>query len=211
VTIPGEGEVRLTLLYDESPQKLVDGICDSLGIGIDHLVAIDFKGLQRLVDSVGGITVDIDAATRSTATGLDLAAGSQKIDGATALQLVRTRTGEKIFFGGWVYIFNGAELRMRNSEIVLQALGQAMRANSTPWGLHSMARSAIGHISVSAELGIGDLLRLKQLVGELPFDQVTQLPSRHVDGETPIALLTPDSERVLQQVGVGAGQACATK
>ena len=64
------------------------------GIRIDDFVVIDFNGLSKVVDSLGGVHVYVDEAIDdSDYTGLTLDAGCQKLNGQTALQYARVRHG----------------------------------------------------------------------------------------------------------------------
>ena len=69
----------------------ITAIHDHLGIAIAHYVEIDFDGFERIVDAVGGLTVQPSSALRDANTGLALGAGCQHVDGTQALQLVRAR------------------------------------------------------------------------------------------------------------------------
>jgi LCP family protein required for cell wall assembly len=81
--LPGYGEtkIRHALMVGGIPfQELVTETY--LGIEIDHYVLVDFTGFQSLVDSVGGINVDVapDLTSPSIPT-----AGVQSVDGTQAL------------------------------------------------------------------------------------------------------------------------------
>jgi len=62
---------------------------------IDHMVIINFDGLRKLVDAVGGLTIDVDMDMkyRDTADGtdIDLKKGLQELDGKKTLDFVRYR------------------------------------------------------------------------------------------------------------------------
>ncbi|HVM01696.1 MAG TPA: LCP family protein, partial [Acidimicrobiales bacterium] len=51
---------------------LVQTIRDSLGIDINHYVEVDFQGFERLVNTVGGIKIWLDAPAYDEYSGLDL-------------------------------------------------------------------------------------------------------------------------------------------
>nr|MDT0523927.1 LCP family protein [Streptomyces sp. DSM 41633] len=48
---------------------------------IDHYLEIDFAGFKDLVDAIGGVTVDVPQDINDKASGLNLTAGPQKLDG----------------------------------------------------------------------------------------------------------------------------------
>ncbi|MET9384171.1 LCP family protein [Streptomyces sp. NPDC002928] len=63
------------------------------GIRMDHYMEIDFAGFKGLVDAIGGVTVTVDQDIHDTSSGLDLTAGTHKLNGTQSLQFVRTRHG----------------------------------------------------------------------------------------------------------------------
>ncbi|WP_306318259.1 MULTISPECIES: LCP family protein [unclassified Streptomyces] len=63
------------------------------GVRMDHFVEIDFAGFKGLVDAIGGVSVTVDKPIHDTSSGLDLAAGTHKLDGTQSLAFVRTRHG----------------------------------------------------------------------------------------------------------------------
>lgn len=68
---------------------------DLLQFPIDHMILINFDGLRKLVDALGGVTVDVDMDMkyRDTADGTDinLKKGVQTLDGKQTLDFVRYR------------------------------------------------------------------------------------------------------------------------
>jgi LCP family protein required for cell wall assembly len=61
------------------------------GIRIDHVVEVEFGGLKRMVDALGGVEVTLPQAVRDKASGLDLPAGKHVVEGDQALAYVRVR------------------------------------------------------------------------------------------------------------------------
>ena len=90
-----------------------------LDIPIDHYAAINLKGIQDLVDAVGGVTVNNDLAFAVDGTSFDI--GQIELNGEEALAFVRMRYDDprgdygrqerqRIVIQGimqkWIYIFN---------------------------------------------------------------------------------------------------------
>ncbi len=72
-----------------------------LGIPIDYTVSVNFRGFMRMVDAVGGITIDVDKRMRYSdpydddgGLEIDLYPGVQKLNGRTAIEYVRYRDEE---------------------------------------------------------------------------------------------------------------------
>lgn len=70
---------------------VVQTITDWTGIPIDHAATVDFAGFVDLVDTVGGITVDVPRPLVDPHANLDVDAGEIEMDGALALAYARAR------------------------------------------------------------------------------------------------------------------------
>ena len=67
-----------------------------LGLPIHHYVEIDFSGFKSLVDSLGGVQICVNYATRDVSTGLNITEGGCHIlDGVQALAYARSRHYEE--------------------------------------------------------------------------------------------------------------------
>lgn len=64
------------------------------GIHIDHYAEIGFGGFVNLVDALGGVNVCLDKAIKDEASGADLKAGCQTLNGKQSLAFVRERHQE---------------------------------------------------------------------------------------------------------------------
>ena len=83
---------KVNALYRErGVDALVGAAAELFGTEIDGYVAIDMEDLPALVDAVGGVNVDPPDPLVDPGLALDIRAGSQTLDGATALDYVRTR------------------------------------------------------------------------------------------------------------------------
>jgi LCP family protein required for cell wall assembly len=133
-----------------------------LGIQIDYFASIDLDGFQRMIDAVGGVTVNVEQPITDsfyhwldgTPNGFYLQAGSQHFDGRTALAYVRSRYG----IGENDYVRAGRQqqlllaLRARLTEPqmlgqlprVLQVMSETVRTNFPADRLDEMFRLAEG-------------------------------------------------------------------
>ena len=77
------------------------GVSQSLGLSLDYVVLVTLEGFETVIDALGGVLIDV--AERLPIGGLDadgnrirpsgyIAAGTQRMDGHTALDYVRSRS-----------------------------------------------------------------------------------------------------------------------
>jgi LCP family protein required for cell wall assembly len=92
--LPAAERVMFNSVYTSAgPACVIKTVEKMSGVRIDHYMEIDFSGFKDLVDAIGGVTVEVDEPIHDKASGLDLAAGSHKLDGTESLAFVRTRHG----------------------------------------------------------------------------------------------------------------------
>lgn len=92
VEVPGFGMDKLNAAFTYGgPQLLSQTVEGATGLQIDHYAEIGMGGLANIVDSVGGIEMCVDEPINDPLANLDVQAGCQEFDGATALGYVRTR------------------------------------------------------------------------------------------------------------------------
>lgn len=113
VEIPGHEADRINTVMNvarrsgEDPLALLGRVVENtLGFPIAHSVAIDIGVLERAVDALGGVTVQVpcpiidrflDPRDPSGYRKLDLAAGPAHLDGVTAAMYARSRHGRSDF------------------------------------------------------------------------------------------------------------------
>ncbi|MCC6943040.1 MAG: LCP family protein, partial [Thermomicrobiales bacterium] len=137
VELPGYGKTKINhaLMLGGIPyEQLV--VEQYLGIPIDHYALIDFVGFAELVDSVGGITIDVPPELASPA----VEAGRQTIDGEQALLHARYRGGPDGDFGrikrqqqimrGLIAAANGRDL-LTEATRLLKSLEDHIRTDMT--------------------------------------------------------------------------------
>ncbi|MER8013480.1 LCP family protein [Streptomyces griseoluteus] len=92
--LPSANRVMFNSVYSAAgPACVVKTVEKMSGVRLDHFVEIDFAGFKGLVDAIGGVPVTVDRDIHDSSSGLDLAAGTHRLDGTQALQFVRTRHG----------------------------------------------------------------------------------------------------------------------
>jgi len=130
------------------PRAVVQTVSDNFGLSVHRYARIDFEGFVRIVDSVGGLTVDVKAPLvdyeyPTAAYGTEevrFDAGVQHMNGARALQYARIRHGSSDFLRGkrqQAVIAAFAERLLQPDTwprlpILLVAVGSSVQTNFTP-------------------------------------------------------------------------------
>ncbi|MCL6611471.1 MAG: LCP family protein [Peptococcaceae bacterium] len=98
VKIPGHGweKINSATVYG-GPSLAMKLVSDLLGIRISNYVMVDYEGFKRIVDALGGVTIDVkkrmyhhDPEDGGIYT-IDIQPGLQRLNGDKALQYVRYR------------------------------------------------------------------------------------------------------------------------
>ncbi|HWR08296.1 LCP family protein [Sporomusa sp.] len=99
VKIPGYGWDKINHAYAEGGHRLSQrAVEDLLGIPMDYYAIINFAAFNKIVDAVGGVTIDVEKRMYYEDPYdnllIDLKPGVQKMDGRTAIKYVRYRDEE---------------------------------------------------------------------------------------------------------------------
>ncbi|GGX25285.1 LCP family protein [Streptomyces lomondensis] len=143
------------------------------GAYIDHWMTIDFAGVVRMADAVGGVEVCVrqNVWDRSLpgvpgGSGLKLTAGRKKIQGEQALQWLRTR-----------HAWGSDPLRARAQHMYMNAMIRTLKAQNvfTDTGrLTDLAEAATKSLHVSEEIGtVKKLYDLGTQLRTVPTDRIT--------------------------------------
>lgn len=92
VPIPGRGSAKLnTAMVYGGPQLLAETVESLTGIRLDYWALTTFWGFQAMINSIGGLTVDVPFAMQDSASGSDFEPGVKKLPGSDALAFARDR------------------------------------------------------------------------------------------------------------------------
>ncbi|MFE4049617.1 LCP family protein [Streptomyces sp. YIM B13518] len=92
--LPAAERVMFNSVYSTAgPACVVKTVEKMSGVRMDHYMEIDFAGFKGLVDAIGGVSVTVEEPIKDTSSGLDLSAGTHRLDGTQSLAFVRTRHG----------------------------------------------------------------------------------------------------------------------
>lgn len=101
VTIPGYGQDKINAAYAYGEAEQTGGgvplaiktVSQFAGVDISYFAQVNFQGLVKLVDDLGGVQVDVpvDIVGDTDSGDFDLYAGLQVLDGPSALKFCRSR------------------------------------------------------------------------------------------------------------------------
>jgi LCP family protein required for cell wall assembly len=215
VDIPGYGQHKINAAFaNGGPELLIETIQKFLNTKIHYYVATDFNGFVKIVDSIGGIDVNVKEDMVHADDGvndINLKAGQQHLNGHQALQYVRYRGGLRADF----------ERTERQREVV-KLVANEMKSPGNLIKLPSILHEIKPYIQTN--LGGDDLWRLAALglnldtanmkTEQLPPDTALQETTNRY-GE---AILLPDIEatrahfrRTIQSTDEGDGNRSGTK
>jgi LCP family protein required for cell wall assembly len=204
VWIPGHGEGRINTAHfwgeferpDNGPALAMQVIHQNLGVPVHGYVRLDFQGLVKLVDALGGIYVEVPAEIRDDQyptddlgyTSIVIPAGRQKMDGERVLTYVRTRHASSDFD------------RVRRHQQVAAAL---LRQAGSPAGwVHLPATLKAVRESVDTGLSLGEILLWGTFavrsdldsLDRIVLDETMTFPQTTGNGSQ---VLVPDWNRIL--------------
>jgi len=104
VYIPGHGYNRINTadLWGElaksggGPERVKQTIYQNLGIRIDYYIRVDFQGFMKIIDSLGGVNIDVECALPD----IKLLPGMHHMNGEEALRYARSRKSTNDFDRG---------------------------------------------------------------------------------------------------------------
>ena len=151
------------------------------GLYIDHWLKIDFSGVVKMADVLGGAQVCVqqnvdDHPTRAQPGGshLHMRAGTHTVKGEQALQWLRTR-----------HAFGSDAMRSKAQHMYMSSLLRNLRSQnlfSNPGRLNDIATKAMEAFEVSSEIGTPKkLYDLGMQLKSIPPDRTTMLTMPHVD------------------------------
>lgn len=185
---------RLALSLLKGPDATARALCRSLDVGVTHVVVVRVTALVDIVDALGGITVTLPHALQDKGALLDLPAGTQRVDGLTALALARSRSPKELVDGEWVTLSaeEGARRRTAWTGQILRDVTAGLLA-ATPVTQARAAWSAAADVSTDEAMNIPDLVALARAV-----DRPVPLPVTAVGDLAVVA----DGDDALREAGL---------
>ena len=211
-----KGPERLAPMLQEGTGAIADGLCNSIGIGVDHVVIIDFSGLAGLVDLAGGVEVTSDVPLRDDGSGLFIPEGTTRLSGREALSYVRARHIESEFVGQWGPDPIRSSMRSQRAAEVLDGLSKGLALKWTdPIATHKLLWAVSDAVEVDGGTWPANALQLRASLENFDRKSLIQIPVKASDGPVPTAELAPGAENILQSFNssgstsdAGSNKAC---
>jgi LCP family protein required for cell wall assembly len=176
VTVPGYGEDRINTAHyrgDKNgypgggPALAMKTVQYNLGVPVHFYVRVDFDGFRRIVDTLGGIDVDVpqtidDPKYPDMNYGYDpfyIVAGMQHMDGDTALKYARTRATAGADFA-----------RAARQQQVLFAIREKALAIGVITKIPELWATMAD--TVQTDLQLVDIIELANLAGEVTSEDI---------------------------------------
>lgn len=198
VELPGHGRQKINAAYAfGGAAGAVDAVSKFAGVPITHFAEIHFQELETLVDTLGGVWVDVPVTndeTGSSNTGVRLEAGEQLLNGEQALAFARERYG---------YV-RGDFQRADNQRILAQAIVKKVLDVSPldlPGTIQQLAEC------VSTDYGLADIVELArtfQEAGAVTFySGLVPSSTTTIDGISYVVTEYPGWTEMMQRVDAG--------
>lgn len=179
VHVPGHGDSKLHGVLAYGPEALVAAVRALTGVPVHHYVEVEFSALTSVIDDLGGVRLTLPLPARDPATGLDLPAGSQVLDGQAALSYVRSRQYEELTAAGWSASAPGDLGRIDRQHLLLRGLLAAGSTQCSSLSCLGVIRGLGRSLTVDAGFDGGDVRHLVATLGRSGADvSMATLPTR---------------------------------
>lgn len=170
------------------PACTIATVKELLGLPVNHIMVIDFRGFQKIIDALGGLDVCLTQPVDDLKAKVSLPAGKQTLSGEEALGLARAR----------YTVADGSDLsRIVRQQALLRAAVRQVQDSGLAYNpnlLRETLTTATSALSTDKQLAsIEALASLALQVRDLPLENIefTTVPWVHTgDGQT----VQPDQE-----------------
>jgi LCP family protein required for cell wall assembly len=169
VEVPGYGYEKINAAYSYGGASLAVATVERLThVRIDHLAVIDWDGIRRLTDELGGVSVTVPESVYDSARDVTWAAGVHQLDGQAALDYVGQRYG-----------LPGGDLdrakRQQNFLRVLMVDTLRRVSDAGPWEVYELLKVLTNNLSVDDEWSNKDMARLAWSLRDVDDSKVSFL------------------------------------
>jgi LCP family protein required for cell wall assembly len=155
------------------PSVLIAALRDRLGVLVNHYVQVRFRGFERIIDALGGVSLTVPYPARDAYSGLDvLTAGCVTFNGTRALEWARSRHLEELVNGQWTTVDPVPDIgRISRQQQLVSAIAAKARRTLAhhPRSLLRVVDAMVPNLQVDAGLDRAGIVTLaKTLLGLTP-------------------------------------------
>lgn len=172
------------------PSYAVRTVEKLLDVDVDYYVLVDFNGFKEIIDTLGGVTIDVPQRMYKPSEDIDLHPGVQRLNGRQALAFVR--------FRGYV---QGDIARTEMQQQFIKALADEVLKPKTVAKLPTLIKQVNKY--VETDMGLRDMLRMASWAPGFTADSIiTQtLPGYFYDEYDSYGVMTasywiPDKKKI---------------
>ncbi|WP_321971503.1 LCP family protein [Paratractidigestivibacter sp.] len=171
----GAGTQKLNAAYSiGGPSYMVTCVEKLCGVDISHYAEVDFEQFTGIVDSIGGVTVDLPRDIQDDYSGANLKAGVQTLNGEEALALARSRHAYDADGDGDIY-------RAANQRMVIAAIVKKVLTLDLASMINAVSQLASG---VTTDINISSILGLAVQFKDLDVENNVYSGMEPTTGET---------------------------
>lgn len=197
VTIPGYGENRVNTAHATGDIRKYPGggvalakktVWYTFGVPVHYYVRINFVGFEKMIDAIGGITIDVEKRIYDEkypdqnygTMVVDIPAGIQHMDGKTALQYARARHGSNDF-----------DRMKRQQQVILAARDKVLSLNIPLLRIPQLIELAGS--SIQTDMKLDEVIALAGILRTIDSDNI-----RHgvIDETMSTTVVTPQGAMV---------------
>jgi LCP family protein required for cell wall assembly len=214
VDIPGHGMGKINGAYGfGGPSLMVQTIRENLGIEVNHYVEVGFAGFIAMVDELGGIELTFPYPARDASSGLDVEAGTQVVDGATALAFARSRKYQEYQGGAWVAVDADDIGRTQRQQEVVRAILAGLKSPASLPEAGEIAGALARHMTIDATLAETSVAGLawdfRGLLTGGVEGQTLPVYGDSAEGQSIVRSDEPEATAVIDDFLAGAGAVAA--
>lgn len=202
VTDPATGQKgRINSTFASGPSNLIKAV-ESIGIPVDHYLEINFVSFGRLVDSVGGITIDVPYPAKDDHSGLSIPkAGPNRLNGADALAYVRSRYYTELVDGKWRVDGTADIGRTERQRAFLAALMKEVSGERNPLRLSALPGSLGSGMKRDSTFSYFNAIDLAWTMKDSSPEPVAiPVTPRRTSGGADVLELQPDASGVIESL-----------
>jgi LCP family protein required for cell wall assembly len=187
VSIPRDTQISGTAGLDKinsanvtgGPALAVKKVESLMGEKIDYYVEMNFEGFKKIVDTLGGVNINVDQRMYKPTEDINLQPGPQRLNGKDALAFVRYRD----------YVMGDIDRTAHQQEFI-KALGKELLKPATIVKLPQLIREA--NTYVDTNLRLTDMLKMATWVPGFNADSIVAqtLPGYFLDHRDANGVLT---------------------